>query len=352
MSTIKENIIALLEHHYPNAYDIQETDMGVYIYIKWEEFTISNSGNDTHVIRDFFIRIRCNESYRVQGLDGARATISLKEIQSLYMHSHCASTRAGEFQKMCTGNTILTDLMVMLSSSEFCMELFEMFLVQLDLYVRWESLEGGPYKRISNINYTSTSDLTLNNINSRALFQSPIGKEVLNIIAPFIKLEEIDSKFGRTYQIEFNTKVERILGVLFESNPALGGILGIPDAYPLLEIKNEDTEEYFEYSPNLTSYLTRKTEYLKKKEEFNSRGSFLNFRGEAIYIKILEEGWERPFEEVEEQRANGVEVLNFNITNSLIIELNKQISQFIKIKLYESYRDKVNTTAENSAITS
>jgi len=353
MSTNKENIIALLEHHYPSAYDIQTgSDGGQLIYIKWEEFTISNSNGNSHTIKDFFLRINVNNTFnRFISFQGVRCTATLKEIHSNYMHSHCGSSELGSFGRMCTGSTILSDLMAMLASSEFCIELFEMFLVQLDLYVRWESLEGGPYRKIEHLNYKSISSHTNPTFQTAMLLKSDYGKQLLNLIAPFVQISEVDSSFERQYIFSFNTKIEKIIALAFEKVPQYRQLMGISDVYPIIEVKNEETEEYFALNSGLNEFQVRQASYYEYKTQFQRSGPVFTFKGEPIFKKVLEEGWERSIDSVEEDLTNGVKVINRNISNAIINELNKQSKFYIKNKLYESYRHKINAGAESSTIT-
>lgn len=79
-----------------------------------------------------------------------------------YMHSHLNIDRGTSWCPFCMGNTSFRQIInnIRLNPSE---ENWELFFRSLPNYLSWESLEGGPYIRISNIVYpnrsVSTSEL-------------------------------------------------------------------------------------------------------------------------------------------------------------------------------------------------
>jgi hypothetical protein len=126
------------------------------IIIHYPKIEIRNSIGIAHTILDLFVKIHISkrysgEYYITHSLSGCRTTKSMMEYRSEYSHSHLPR---GSFiwRTFCLGGGSATDLSLLELSHEFNPLKFEMFLHQLNTYVSWESLEGGPYIKIENIN--------------------------------------------------------------------------------------------------------------------------------------------------------------------------------------------------------
>ena len=119
------------------------------LYIHFPLINISNSLEQRHTIKDMYVKIEINRVY----IYGWRKTLSYKEYKSSYSHSHTPFD-TGSFCKFCLGssvfNSLVMDVMVCKSRANW-----EMLLLSIENYLSWESLEGGPYRRISDIGNTS-----------------------------------------------------------------------------------------------------------------------------------------------------------------------------------------------------
>lgn len=138
------------------------------------DFTITNSNERTHHITDMYVLlvVRCyfdskhrllDHRYSVRGFQGTRTARTIEEHSCGYVHSHLPSWigEAPLFQTFCTGGGE-TDMSIMLSElyeeSMFNMQQFELFLVYIDSFLRWESLEGTPHMYMSNIGVRGIRD--------------------------------------------------------------------------------------------------------------------------------------------------------------------------------------------------
>ena len=153
----KSEVRRILQEVFPDAWDEGEcNDQLIPFYIHFPHIHITNSRNGEHDIYDLYIRLTFyNDGGRLQEVEGNRATYNQAEFETAYSHSHLSSavvnnTAWGGF---CMGaEEIVTDINELKSASlEGREELFEAFLFQLDIFLQWESLEGGPYKKIENI---------------------------------------------------------------------------------------------------------------------------------------------------------------------------------------------------------
>lgn len=137
-----------------SLYDVRYVD--VYeIIIHFPEIVIKNSRKEEHLIRDLYIKINLNMNFQSTNsgsyFRGCRTTITYAEYQSRYSHSHLPRIRLGEgFKGFCLGDTTLATLCARLTHS-FDEESFDLLLQSLKSYVSWESLEGGPYIKISEL---------------------------------------------------------------------------------------------------------------------------------------------------------------------------------------------------------
>lgn len=136
------------------------------IVIKFPEVDITNSKNDHHKIKDLYVKIGVSANRRsiaknlASGgylgnvdLSGWRQTMSLREYESSYGHSHLPSSYSEE--TFCLGSSQLRMIIEELRLV-FTEEMWMLFLLSLKNYVSWESIEGGPHRRISNISYAAS----------------------------------------------------------------------------------------------------------------------------------------------------------------------------------------------------
>ena len=144
----------VLEVVYPDNWDIQPS----FILIKFPFIEIKNSLHQSHLIKDLFVQIYYFESndgddIYLGSLYGNRMTVSKAEFSSCYKHSHlstCANPTI--FTIFCTGSTTFSQTHIKCQSAgTLNKELFHFFLIQLNEYLKWESLEGGPHIKMSNI---------------------------------------------------------------------------------------------------------------------------------------------------------------------------------------------------------
>ena len=151
----------ILEKLYPNNWDMKkmtEDDImngsNYIFYVKYPIINISNEKGMTHVIRDFYLKLVFSHDGRLQKdlLGGTRGILTQAEKQSVYAHSHISTTAAnGQWGGFCFGSGPVGVDATELYRSGFSEIKFEMFMYAFNIYLEWESLEGGPYARIGDI---------------------------------------------------------------------------------------------------------------------------------------------------------------------------------------------------------
>lgn len=159
--------IANFPSHGPNVSHI--------LLVRFPEFDIKNSKGRQHKIRDLITGIPLLSSYRILSghIWGIRTTFTSAEQAVSYVHSHLSS--GGEFpgwSDFCLGSGIIRESMLIAQGCDPSVNPFayDLFFENLDAYVRWESLEGGPYNRMEYITnsgvYTGSINLSQNTKNS------------------------------------------------------------------------------------------------------------------------------------------------------------------------------------------
>ena len=201
--------------------EVTNTETDVYIWFPKE--TISNSEGQKHTIYDLYIRIKFVNT-KFEDMRALRTSFTLAELHSGYSHSHSPAERVrtgapiytytGE-RSCCLGTGPLDQLKYTYIDSNILMSL----CVYIEKWVRWESLEGGPYirmERIGNIglevasfprSLTSLKDLLESCYIPESLIQnlnwSVVKKEykILNPIEYFMLGIIIPSEKYHTYRL-------------------------------------------------------------------------------------------------------------------------------------------------------
>ena len=170
-----DNMANLLDSNYgENGWDI----IGSNIYIHFSGFYIKNNTSKNY-IKDLYtiISFYKNEDVGFKlTLWGRRVTLSPMEYVKNYSHSHLSQ---GGFNigKFCLGSGPITQTLSVLQDT-YTDDLFQLFLYQINEYIQWESLEGGPYRKIRNL-YANTKvsyDRSLSRIDR--LYKEFISKKV------------------------------------------------------------------------------------------------------------------------------------------------------------------------------
>jgi hypothetical protein len=148
----------IVEIVYPGNWDFQENEESSFctLMIFFPEITITNSVDASHVIKEFYVKLQFIKSNGVlYDFAGTRTLLTQAEVQSNYAHSHCGSAASkGDWGGFCLGNGPINSQINRLKLHGVSTEnylVFEMFLIGLQAYLEWESLEGGPYHCMSDI---------------------------------------------------------------------------------------------------------------------------------------------------------------------------------------------------------
>lgn len=158
LKQVEESLQAI----FPNNWDLVKnkslTEPYVLI-IKFPMFEIINGQGTKHLIQDLYVKWVFKKGFVIsKPLSGIRGLVDYVEYKSGYVHSHLpnvnyTSSRDLIFSTFCmgSGDFAIANLEWACDDRQFTQEAFELLLYQLDAYVKWESLQGGPYMRMENI---------------------------------------------------------------------------------------------------------------------------------------------------------------------------------------------------------
>lgn len=163
-------------------------DSYCFIMLSHGDCEITNSLGQKHLMKGVYSRVkfywRYSEEVRLRDFAIFRSEYSMFEYYNSYIHSHCnfnPGTR--EFMHTCMGSAIINQKIKEYDKLED-IDWLQLFLY-MDSYIKWESLEGGPYRKIDQL-YSSwlgmlprTIDFfKQNNITTIDVFKRPIKPKV------------------------------------------------------------------------------------------------------------------------------------------------------------------------------
>lgn len=121
------------------------------LIIHWDEIEVSNEEDERHTIYDLYAMVSFTSDYKLIGFKLTRSTLTYDEVEAGYVFSHIPRlTKNLEFSRPCLGDGPIRNTMTSLSY-KYDSDLFRLFLVELDRYVRTESLAGGPFIKMREV---------------------------------------------------------------------------------------------------------------------------------------------------------------------------------------------------------
>lgn len=298
-----------LENVFPGNWDIvvgKSINTLYTVIIKFPCFTITNGKGLEHEIHELYTKWTFTKGFTMTGnLEGARGAISYVEYNCGYVHSHLPSSsyQAAEirpgFNAFCLGTGDFAQ-----ANSDwhrtrtFSQEEFELLLYQLDAYVKWESLQGGPYMRISAIGVGNTSSYLADNIRDSQF------ANVIDTLDHFpLSFDHLNKRFKVIYS-------------------SLEDVLSKTNIPGLTKIKKTPKGEYLYGDVTLRTIKN----WIKKGNEKFSKDSLLTFRGEDVYLKISAFAGDT-------ENSNLLEVPHPYVTNYIVKKLTEKTNNYF-IKTY------------------
>ena len=121
------------------------------LVIYFPEITITNSVELSHTMKDVYFKLEFYKK-KLDSISLARTTLTDKEFKSNYIFSHSNYDYIGKWGGyLCLGMTAFANIKNKLCNGYLFYNI-QAFLLMLKDYLSWESIEGKPYKYISQIN--------------------------------------------------------------------------------------------------------------------------------------------------------------------------------------------------------
>lgn len=262
-----------------------QTEISVTVIIKFDEINITNSLNHTALLKDMFVKFditfnkhgKCKftQSY----IYGVRSTMYAYEVYSGYIHSHLGvrSRQLPTFNNFCLGSGPISMVLIELNNyDKFKIIKFEGFLYQLKNYLSWESIEGGPYIKISQRKKKKE------NINFPFYFNTFYNRNSLNFISLFIN--KYLEQFIKYTKISFlNNKKDIAVDILPSDEEKLIGFLK-----PILK-ENNIQERYLFAIKTETGYTTINSSTASFNSKSLDNKPMFIFKNEPVKFKVIYE---------------------------------------------------------------
>lgn len=133
---------------------IDQISKVINIYIYFPEVKITNEYNKYRYIYDLYAKVPIKYSGALAGeFKLNRASYSIEELKSNYMHSHVCSVPFhdfSQFQSCCLGGGPIRNTINSLII-DFDENIWNLFCLELSKYVKTESIEGVPYHRLEGV---------------------------------------------------------------------------------------------------------------------------------------------------------------------------------------------------------
>ena len=163
------------------------------VIIRFPEVTITNSLEDSHIMKDLFFKLICHYDKGFGGIALARTTFNQNEIGT-YVFSHLSGNSIAVYSNsLCFGETDLSSWIKRAKGiNDF--RFIDKIIVSLGGYLAWESLEGVPYRKFGDCKKQKMDGIKSDHLDYRTKKDSEIEK-ALTIIS------NSDLKFSYTAKV-------------------------------------------------------------------------------------------------------------------------------------------------------
>lgn len=194
-----EAVAPLLDSMMPGRWFISDNRL----YLYYPKFEITNKNNNKHTIYDMVVRVILSPDYKIgTALYGQRFSFTKAELNAQYIHSHLHVGGYG-FDTFCTGAGSPVQKLLANLNKHADVASIGLLLMQIDSYLKWESLEGTPY--ISMLNVSTNNQIQRFNL---AGIDPTISSDLAIAIGSKITLEMVEKfiqPMGGT-GLHFNTQ--------------------------------------------------------------------------------------------------------------------------------------------------
>lgn len=338
----------VFKYLYPFLYDkITLVTSTASILVHFPNVRVTNE-NDKYVdIKDLYARVRVTHLGNITGTFGLNRTdYPLSHLLAGYMHSHISGTNMSnptEFKSPCLGSGPINDTILTLATNND-INMWMLFCRELDLYVRVESLEGVPYKKLEHITGTVKLDKV------RRLFDNNNLMYTVYINIPQTILKDFIFYLVRNNIIKFNYSNKSInLAMSY-----LDYIIAVSNAFIEFVNTNIKIGQAFSSTFTLENLISERVlaRYVIKNNTLykisnnnsgtdllrhNGKSSFI-FKGNTLHLNIYNDSQEESNNEVLLLNRDFCYSLLFKIISYLNINYGKSLSnQISEARSYKEY---------------
>lgn len=288
----RQKVVDILKDYYGED---RVDDQGAYVLIYWPEVTVTNESDRSTDIKELYARIVVNTNGTLEGTFRLnRAEYSCTEWFNNYMHSHVRSINKhfpGNFSDSCLGSGPIRDTMAYLNTN-FDEEFWTMFSLELDKYVHTESLNGGPYHRMEQMNRlpeTKVNEINVHLISTSLYAQFISDVTLTNILREFIVYVIRRKPFRFSFNDRYCIADSNYNIVVKLSNLFIEWLNGIPDDSRKLYIKNYMlTNSYLGSYKAYEGKINRFEKVVHSYDTYRSKNGtpLWTFKGRLLYLKI------------------------------------------------------------------
>lgn len=266
--------------------DLQEDN----IIVWFPEVTITNENNRSIKIFDLYAKVQVESSGRLAyNFQLIRTTYTVEQLYAGYLHSHTQSPRVrsiSEWKHPCLGYGPIRDTSVSLMSNP-SEDLWKLFCLELSLYVKTESLSGGPYIKLESVGAKTKEEYNTNFVYDPNNKLTIVQKDVVDKFVPYI-----------IQQKPFTFNIAEGCYRIADTNFNIAVILSNLFIKWYNELPNKEKLSYENLLENNILLEVRQSEnkfYLDKRDSvlidygYTNRPKILTFKGEDKLFNIIKE---------------------------------------------------------------
>ncbi len=305
--------------YYPKErYELDNGYNRVNLIIHYPELTLSNSAGQTHLLKDMYCKFVFGTGMfpiRLDKIYFARTTATKDDFWiysgdiSIYTHSHLPKRSFGTFHDgFCFGGDTAIGQKVHEYSKKFDIRTFSTFLINFENVLQWESLEGGPYTRLSDLK----SGALLPASTPKLLFNT-IHDLYLRTLRELKRLNKFPSFGfdGNSIEIPYKRKLHQIITKVIDEDPS----------YDIPKYKFDEEA--------MMSFTNTDSRIVAKMKSIDGKPSGVKFKGETIPIKVIF-GQENEAEENIEEK-----LVHYDVYKQVVDKMTIELEQLLLINLEE-----------------
>ena len=211
------NMFESLDTVYPDRWDCYCSGTMLFFLIEFPEIEITNRFSHRHTLLDVFVCISFtldtnqegDPQFLIYNIGLTRATLTKAEVDICYYHSHVPAHRPSQndclhIGSFCLGSGDFQNSFNNLASPVYHSDNFMLFIMSIENFLSYESIEGGPHIRMSNIG-------TGNANRRRQGFHEVVNIINDRVISPDINFNIVNNQFRVINNEQFERYVHGII---------------------------------------------------------------------------------------------------------------------------------------------